>query len=266
MLLDGSLEAREQHLAALLDRVRDHGDAAAAAALRDVVRDYRDHHRSIYSRALNHIDVFGDASLEEPLLAALADTRHNCQAWAAKGCGVLGFRAATPGLIALLDRDDWMCREEAATALGAVGDDTVVPVLAPLLLDRSESLRRCAAEALARIGGDAAFAALWDAFEHRAFPRIGHIASTLAMFPPDTVIPALVTAAASDDADTRYWAAVALGSTGDDRAAPVLERLLDDRGTTVFDGWVSVAAKKALRTSRRIQAAIAAREANSAGG
>jgi hypothetical protein len=33
-----------------------------------------------------------------------------------------------------------------------------------------------------------------------------------------------------------------------------------DRGVTVFDGYVKVAAKKALRTLRRIQAAIAARD------
>jgi hypothetical protein len=53
---------------------------------------------------------------------------------------------------------------------------------------------------------------------------------------------------------------VALGSTGDDRAVATLERLLaEDRGATVFDGRVSVAAKKGLRTLRRIQAAIAAR-------
>jgi hypothetical protein len=42
---------------------------------------------------------------------------------------------------------------------------------------------------------------------------------------------------------------------------PMLERMMaHDRGSTVFDGMVSVAAKKGLRTLRRIQAAIAARE------
>ncbi|MGI5175153.1 hypothetical protein ACQEVZ_02325 [Dactylosporangium sp. CA-152071] len=41
---------------------------------------------------------------------------------------------------------------------------------------------------------------------------------------------------------------------------PTLEHLqAEDRGVTVFDGEVRVAAKKALRTVRRIQAAIAAR-------
>jgi len=110
------------------------------------------------------------------------------------------------------------------------------------------------------IGDDAALAALWDAFEHRTFFRIGYLASALATFTPE-VIPALLDATESDDPDTRYWAAVALGSTGDESAVPTLERLMaEDKGVTVFDGWVSVAAKKALRTQRRIQAAIAARD------
>ena len=71
----------------------------------------------------------------------------------------------------------------------------------------------------------------------------------------------MVTSAASEDPNTRYWAAVALGSTGHSSVVPTLERLLDDNGVTVFDGWVGVAAKKALRTQRRIESAIVAREA-----
>ena len=125
--------------------------------------------------------------------------------------------------------------------------------------DPADWMRQRTAEALSSIGGDTALAALWAEFEHRRFQRIGYIASALARFTPD-VIPALCQAAESHDPDSRYWAAVALGSTGDDRAVPTLERLLAaDQGATVFDGRVSVAAKKGLRTLRRIQAAIAGR-------
>jgi hypothetical protein len=35
--------------------------------------------------------------------------------------------------------------------------------------------------------------------------------------------------------------------------------MAEDRGATVFDGQVSVAARKRLRTLRRIQAAVASR-------
>lgn len=262
-LRTGDLEAREQRLYRLLDRARDLGDESAAATLRGIVRDYPDYHRSLYTRALNQAAVFGDASLEAPLLAALADTRYNCQAWAAMGCAALGIRAAVPALLALLDHPQWMVREQAVIGLGVLGDESVVPALAPLLRDPADWMRQRAADALARIGGEEALAALWYEFDHREFFRIGYIASALALFTPE-VLPRLIAATTSDDPDQRYWAAVALGSTGDERAAPVLRRLMDsDQGATVFDGLVSVAAKKGLRTLRRIQSAVAAREAES---
>jgi HEAT repeat protein len=258
-LKDGDLETRGASLRRLLVRAAD-GDTSAKEALRALVRDYPHYHRSLYSRALNQAAVFGDDTLKAPLLASLADTRYNCQAWAAMGCAALGFRDAVPGLIAMLNHSQEMAREQAVIALGALGDESVVPALTPVLRDPIGGMRERAAEALGTIGGDAALAALWDEFENRRYFRIGYIASALAKFSPD-VIPRLCAAAESDDPDQRYWAAVALGSTGDDRAVPTLERLMaHDRGSTVFDGMVSVAAKKGLRTLRRIQAAIAARE------
>lgn len=258
-LRDGDLEARQESLYQLLDRAGNKGDESAAEVLRTLVRDYRDYHRTLYTRALNQAAVFGDATLEAPLLAALADTRYNCQAWAAMGCTALGIRAAVPDLLTLLSHPQWIAREQAVIGLGELGDESVVATLAPLLRDPADWMRQRAAEALSNIGGDAALAALWHEFEHRGFPRIGYIASALALFTPE-VIPRLTEAAASEDPDKRYWAAVALGSTGDDRAVPTLERLMaEDQGATVFDGRVSVAAKKGLRTLRRIQAAIAAR-------
>lgn len=258
-LQDGDLDTREEHLSRLLDRAKEGGDESALEALRTLVRDYPHYHRSLYCRALNHAAVFVDDSLAEPLLAALADTRHNCQAWAAMGCSQLRLRAAVPGLLALLERGDWMGQEHAVRALGRIGDASAVPALEPLLWSEPEWMRERAADALAAIGGDAALAALWAAFEHRGYPRIGYLASALSKFAPE-VLPRLLAAAEDDDPDLRYWAAVALGSTGDESVVPTLERLMaQDKGQTVFDGWVSVAAKKALRTQRRIQAAIAAR-------
>ncbi|MDG6108029.1 HEAT repeat domain-containing protein [Dactylosporangium aurantiacum] len=258
-LRSGTLEAREELLYELLDRAPD--DDSAAEAVRAVVRDYRDHHRSLFTRALNRADVFVDDSLRGPLLAALTDTRYNCQAWAAMGCAAGGFTEAVPALLDLLDDHDWNVREQAVRALGRLGDAGVVPALAPLLGDPQEYTRQHAADALADIGGPEALDALWQELEHRRFPRIGYVASNLARFTPE-VLPRLEQAAASPDPNQRYWAAVALGSTGDERAAPILERLMaTDHAATVFDGRVDVAAKKALRTLRRIQAAIAARSA-----
>ena len=259
-LRSGDLESREAHVHLLLDRARTQRDESAIAALHTLVRDYPDFHRSLYSRALNQAAVFADPALAEPLLAALGDTRYNCQAWAAMGCAEMDIRDAVPQLVELLDHPQWFVRGETVTALGRLGDASVVPALRPLLGDQADWLRQRTADALARIGGDAALEALWAEFEHRRFARIGYLASTLASFTPQ-VVPRLLTAADSTDPDQRYWAAVALGSTGDDRAVPTLERLMaTDRGVTVFDGEVRAAAKKALRTLRRIQAAITVRE------
>jgi HEAT repeat protein len=152
-------------------------------ALRTLVRDYRDYHRSLYTRALNQAGVFGDSTLEAPLLAALADTRYNCQAWAAMGCAALGIRAAVPGLLAMLDHPQWIARKQAVIGLGELGDESVVPALAPLLRDPADWMRQHAADAMSKIGGDAALAALWDEFDHRQFQRIGYIASALACSP-----------------------------------------------------------------------------------
>jgi hypothetical protein len=259
-LRSGNLESREAHVHQLLDRARADRDESAIAALHVLVRDYREFHRSLYSRAMNQAAVFADAGLAEPLLAALADTRYNCQAWAAMGCAAMDIRAAVPQLVTLLDHEQWIVRGETVTALGRLGDASVVPALSPLLGDQADWLRQRTADTLAALGGPAALEALWYEFEHRRFPRIGYLASTLASFTPE-VVPRLLAAADSPDPDQRYWAAVALGSTGDDRAAPTLERLMaTDRGTTVFDGEVRAAAKKALRTLRRIKTAIANRQ------
>lgn len=258
-LQDGPLEAREEHLYHLIERVKETGDESAAEALRTLVRDYGDYHRSLYTRAMNQAAVFVDASLEPALLAGLADTRYNCQAWAAMGCTALGLRSAVPGLLALLDSPQWTAREQAVIGLGELADDTVVPALAPLLRDPADWMRQRAADALARIGGPAALEALWAEFVDRRFARIGYLASALALFSPE-VIPRLLEATDSDDPNQRYWAAVALGSTGHGSVVSTLERMQrDDDGSTVFDGQVGVAAKKALRTLRRIQASIAAR-------
>ncbi|WP_238007897.1 HEAT repeat domain-containing protein [Dactylosporangium sp. AC04546] len=261
----GDLETREAHLYGLLDRARDDGDPSAIAALHTLVRDYRDYHRSLYTRAMNQAAAFAVADppqdLRAALLAALADTRYNCQAWAAMGCAAMGLHEAVPRLEELLDHPQWIVVDEAVKALGRLGDADTVPVLRPLLAEDVDWLRLRAAEALAEIGGPEALEALWYEFEHRRFARIGHIASALAEFAPE-VIPRLTAAAQDPDPNRRYWAAVALGSTGDERVAPTLERLqAEDRGSTVFDGEVRAAAKKALRTLRRIQAAIAARSA-----
>jgi len=146
-LRSGDLETREEHLYQLLDRARAPGDESAIAALHVLVRDYRDFHRSLYTRAMNQAALFADAGLREPLLAALGDSQYNCQAWAAMGCAAMDVRAAVPQLIALLHHPQWTVRDETVVAHGRLGDASVVPALRPLLGDPHPLARliaRCA--------------------------------------------------------------------------------------------------------------------------
>jgi HEAT repeat protein len=255
----GGLEDREDRLDVLLNRAGD-GDASAAATLRAIVSHYRDFHPSVYSRAMNRAGAFVDASLAAPLLAALADQAYGCQAWAAMGCRALRLHAAVPQLRILLDAADWLMRAEAAAGLGAAGDESVVPDLARALQHPVQSTREAAAAALAELGGQAALDVLWEEFDRSSSARIGYIASALARFGAPAV-GRLNEVAVDPDPSRRYWAAVALGATGDPGVEDVLERLLEDDATTAFGPHVRVAAKQALRTSQRIQAAKAMRRA-----
>ncbi|MET8233047.1 HEAT repeat domain-containing protein [Micromonospora sp. NPDC005298] len=63
----------------------------------------------------------------------------------------------------------------------------------------------------------------------------------------------MVRATSHPDPEMRFWAARALGASGDERAAEVLTRLAsDDHSTTRSGARVSTAAKTALKTLRRI--------------
>ncbi len=189
--------------------------------------DYRQADPEIYARALNRIEWFGNASLAGALLAALADGDYGCQAWTAAACGTLGVVAAEPLLVALLRHPDGLVQESVCEA--------------------------AAAKALARIGDDQAQDALWAALQARQFDRVGYLASALASLGPQ-VAERLLAMIEDPDPYLRYWAARALGATGDERVRAALQRLAaHDHERTRFGGQVSTAAKKALRTLDRLQ-------------
>ncbi|MET8233048.1 HEAT repeat domain-containing protein [Micromonospora sp. NPDC005298] len=144
-----------------LDRLVDlaaGGDERAVRALRTVVAGYRQFDPEIYTRALNRLWLFGDATLEEPLLVALADEQYGCQAWTARACGQLGISAAEPLLIDLLEHPDGLTRESACQALGSLSSSAAIQPLTRRLDDPAEFVRAAASEALADIGSDDALA------------------------------------------------------------------------------------------------------------
>ncbi|MGC5533971.1 HEAT repeat domain-containing protein [Streptomyces sp. SR-10] len=230
------------------------GHSQARAALLEVASDHRTQDVTVWTKALNRVALFGDASLESGLLRALADTGHRGVRWSALACAELGFRRAAPLITALLEHPDPMVREGACEALGLLEEHAAVPALAARLNDETNWVRSRAALALGRIGGDGALAVLWQAMTERRNLKASHLAPAIAAFGPP-VVDDLIALTTDPDPDLRALACRALGSTADDRALPALEHLAaHDLARTTLGGLVATAAKQGLRTAHRIRA------------
>ncbi|MFI5764068.1 HEAT repeat domain-containing protein [Streptomyces sp. NPDC051563] len=250
--LSGNRTIRLRAIDALLEWA-ELGHPQARAALSEIASDHRTQDVTVWTKALNRIALFGDASVEPGLLRALADTGHRGVRWSALACAELGFRRAVPLIIDLLEHPDPMVREGACEALGIFGEPAAVPALAARLDDGANRVGSRAALALGQIGGDRALAVLWQAMVERRKPKAGHLASAIAAFGPP-VVDDLIALTGDPDPDLRALACRALGSTADDRALPALERLAaHDLAGTALGGRVATAAKQALRTAHRIR-------------
>ncbi|MFJ1704754.1 HEAT repeat domain-containing protein [Kitasatospora sp. NPDC088346] len=231
------------------------GDRQARAALHAAVADHRTADPTVWTKALNRVGLFGDATLAGPLLGALADhPGFRGAPWAATACAELGLRQAVPLVLPLLADRDRLTRHTACQALGRLGDPATVPALVGLLDDPAELVRAGAAAALAAIGGTAARAALRRELTLLRHPRAGYLASAVGSFGPDA-LDDLIALAADPSPERRYWACRALGVTAEDRALPVLEHLAaTDLARTDCGGRVATAARHGLRTAHRIRA------------
>ncbi|MFB7397651.1 HEAT repeat domain-containing protein [Streptomyces sp. NPDC056191] len=105
------------------------GHPQAQAALSEVASDHRTQDVTVWTKALNRIALFGDASVEQGLLRALADTGHRGVRWSALACADLSFHQAVPLITALLEHPDPMVREGACEALGLFEEHAAVPAL-----------------------------------------------------------------------------------------------------------------------------------------
>ncbi|MFJ6934931.1 HEAT repeat domain-containing protein [Streptomyces sp. NPDC101132] len=254
--LSGNRAIRLRAVDALLEWA-ELGHPQARAALSEVASDHRAQDVAVWTKALNRIALFGDASVEPGLLRALADTGHRGVRWSALACAELGFHRAVPLIIPLLEHPDPMVREGACEALGLLEDHAAVPALTSRLNDETNWVRSRAALALGQIGGDLALAALWQAMMERRDPKAHHLASAIASF-RSNVVEDLIVLTTNPDPDLRALACRALGATADDRALPALERLAShDLARTTLGGLVATAAKQGLRTAHRLRARTA---------
>jgi HEAT repeat protein len=177
---------------------------------------------------------------------------------AAHALGKLKDTRAVESLAAALSDPDGDVRESAALALGNVRDRRAIGPLVKAMADANGSVRRIAASALSRIDEDwhespearGAVEELKSAMQGGDTDRrytVGKLLASLGVNTPEMELPAaeqvavstaekrrklavslLLAALGDEDAILRQAAAQCLGTLGDPRATPALQRLLRD--------------------------------------
>ncbi len=165
-------------------------------------------------------NVRAGAPAVAPLQGLLSDPEGDVRQQAALGLGLLGRLAvpAVPALTRALSDREPRVRGSSAKALGYVGPKaaSAVPELSKVVrLDLQPSVRWAAATALGRIGPDAvdSVPALLLALESSDDALRQFAARALARLGPGAAF-GLTNALSHDDADTRRYAATALGELG----------------------------------------------------
>lgn len=135
-------------------------------------------------------------------------------------------------LLLQLRAPDESARLEAASTLA--GRHADASLLSESLGDSSWRVRRVTSEGIAAAGGTHATGALIEALrEHHSDPSV--LSATLGAIAGsrEDLVADLTTLCATDDADLRTYAALALGLVRDTRAVPALVSLLGDTDTNV---------------------------------
>jgi len=156
----------------------------------------------------------------------LTDSKSNVRAAAAELLGALSAPGACPRLREMLSDKQPPVRRAAARALAAIGGAEARTILARTLMDPAlgEKTARTLAGALASLG---ATDALLDGLRHGPHKKVrAEAATALAGADDPRVYPALVEATRDRYPWVRWYAVQALGKHGDDRAVPMLVRIL----------------------------------------
>lgn len=197
--------------------------------------------------ALEYIDVYSDATeaiveigkpAVEPLIHALEDEDWLVRQEAAWALGKIGdTRAVDPLIQALKDKHEEV-RQRAAMALGDIGDARAVGPLIQVLKDdeEDEDVRESAAGALGKMGEARAVElltqALKDKEQHAGRSAKGALGERGKPF-PESFVRGFIGTLKSEDRQTRWLAAEALGKQGDARAIEPLIQVLKDENWSV---------------------------------
>lgn len=259
LLRDPDRDTRVDAWRELLAQAQEH-QQVAREALRDVIVNYRDYDSEIFTRTLCWVQLLDSPEVREALLSALLEFEELqplTQSFVGRTCAQLGMPEGEPYLLRLLHHTDRLARLNSAEALGQLGSEEAVPTLAAWLHDPDEYFRQEAEQALARIDTHDAVEALWAAFLTCQFDRAHHVAAALGRLTksatdgPD-LFARLLHAAQNPQPDIRYWAAKALGASGNPAARKTLTALTTDSSKTRSGASVAAGAKQGLKTLDRL--------------
>ena len=199
-------------------------------------------------RSINALKYCGDYTVVHKLIERLSDKNSIVRSCAAEALGAIKSLQAIPYLLENLNHHDTMVRINTIDALVecALSDSSkVLSNLIGMLKDENMYVRKTAVEALGRLGDPQAFDALWDYISTEQELKPSQGAWAVAMLGTD-IFERLVEKLSDRQSTVRYWATVALGQLGDQRAIVHLESLIHDEGQNRTGAYVSTAAKKAI--------------------
>ncbi|MBD2216764.1 HEAT repeat domain-containing protein [Calothrix sp. FACHB-1219] len=147
--------------------------------------------------------------------------------------GLTKSEQAIPGLIKLLEDEDYSVRIIAAEALGEIKSEQAIPGLIKLLEDEDSDVRIIAAKALGEIKSEQAIPGLIKLLEHEDSDVRSRAAEALVKIKSEQAIPGLIKLLEDEDSSVRITAAYHLKKIKSEQAIPGLIKLLEDEDSSV---------------------------------
>ena len=142
-------------------------------------------------------------------------------------CGERGDASVLPAVTQAVASNDASVKRAAIKALGLIGDDSAVKPLLQLSLSAEDDEKKVVIESLARLRGGGVDAVLAGAVSGSPVAAQRTLIRVLAARNARAEVPALLQAAASEDAAVRREAITALGKLADASACQPMITLLD---------------------------------------
>ena len=201
-------------------------ECRGAAALPVVVSALKDKREPLALAAAKTAQQLEGAAATKEFCAALPALTPPVQVALVRALAERDDKAALPAVKALLGAPDDALKAEAALALQKIGDASVVPDLIALATGEGDAAA-AAQQSLGRINADGVNAAMLKMLDDADTRKVRVAALTLKARADRSIMPRLLTMAASDKNDVRGAALDALDGFAGTSELPALLKLLD---------------------------------------